>query len=141
MSSLHFIALAETPPRLDDLDTILNPNRGFHGRDTRGDFNCVAGYLLNRGLVLVHDTEFARFSGESRYARLEFLLLEHHRPVLGPFSVATKPLGPGSSQLEVLAFLKQAFLRAIDRVALGEMDTGDTLPLRIASLLSPAARG
>lgn len=77
LTILHFMAMSENQPTVADLDGLLHPGRQHYGNDSRGDFNLIAGGLLNRGVVLIHDTLVTRYSGESRYPDSHWQFLRH----------------------------------------------------------------
>jgi hypothetical protein len=135
LAILHFVAMSEYPPTIAGLDRLLHRDRHY-GSDSRGIYNFIAAGLLNRGVVLIHDTLVTRYSGESRYARLALVIPEAHRPFIPTFPVAAEPLGPDSSRLDAPAFLRQALALAIDRAVCREQAPSDTLLQRVASLFS-----
>jgi hypothetical protein len=124
LAALHFIALSETPPGINNLDPLLHPGRGYSDYDRREDFNRLASGLLNRGLVLIHDKIFPDYSGQSRYSRLTFSLPEAHLPLLIPFPIAAAPLGLNCSRPDMQAFLGQALAAAVRRAGGAENNGG-----------------
>lgn len=136
LTILHFIAMSENQPTVADLDCLLHPDRRRYGNDSRGDFNFIAGGLLNRGVVLIHDALVTRYSGESRYARLALVIPQAHRPFIPSFPVAAELLGPDCSSTEASAFLGRALALAIERAARQEKAQSDALLQRVAALFS-----
>ncbi|MBW1688850.1 MAG: hypothetical protein JRS35_27795, partial [Deltaproteobacteria bacterium] len=134
---LHQIALSESPPFVRDLGRILHPPApGTHPNyDERKIFNELGSGLLNRGIVLALDTGYARYSGESRFARIQLLIPESHRALLPPFPAVTAPLGEARPGRGAEAFCRQALILAVHAGNAGKKkDTG--LLERVASMFS-----
>lgn len=133
---LHRIAMAEEPPGLDDLRTIVRPGVKSYEVDYPALFRSVAAGLLSRGVVLVEDRPSLRSGSSSRFARFSFRLPDLHRPLLPPYPVATQPLSEAVEPGRSLRFCRNA-LRAAVRLAGSRRAPGpEGLLDRIASAIS-----
>jgi len=135
---LHLIALSESPPFVRDLGRILHPPapRTYARYDERKIYGELGSGLLNRGIVLVRDTGYGRYSAESRFARLQLLIPESHRALLPPFPAATAALGEVRPGRGAEAFCRQALALALRSAGDSEKKKDKGLLERVASMFS-----